>query len=100
MRQQGSNGAKLRHHPHDDPEATATCGQAAVAATSTKKPAAGRAATASRPPTDAAAASHRPAAVDAAKAARGVAARRLAPRAPPRDAALAGAVGALLAVSI
>ena len=100
MRQQGSDGAKLRHHPHDDPEATATRRQATSTASPTHESATGRAATASRPPAHAAAASHRPAAVDAAQAARGVAARRLAPRAPPRDAALAGAVGALLAVSI
>ena len=97
MRQQGSDGAKLRHHPHDDPEATATCGQATGTATSTQKSAAGRAAAASRPAADASASTNRPAAVDAAQAAGPV---RLAPRAPPRDAPLAGAVGALVAVAI
>ena len=99
MRQQGSDGAKLRHHPHDDPEATATCGQATGTATSTQKSAAGRAAAASRPATGASASTNRPAAINTAKAAR-AAVEWLTARTPPRDAPLAGAVGALVAVAI
>ena len=101
MRQQGSDGAKLRqpHHTHD--QATAPCRPATSTAAATQKPAAGRAATTSGSTADAPAAACRPSTVDAAEAiADPMATRRLAPRAPPRDAALAGTVGALLAVSI
>ena len=82
--------------PHDDDTgaATATCRPPAPPPPLKVRR---RSRAAGRPSANASASTNWPAAVDAAKAARPV---RLAPRAPPRDAALAGAVGALLAVSI